>query len=1034
MIHNNWNLLYVLRWCWNNDLNWCQTWWLWLLIINLENNDATFWWNIYMWTTASSTIWMRDDESPNWIKYIHANSNNIWFLNWSWAWISRWDHAWNQVTTWWWSFWWLVTATTPATSDNSINVATTAFVKNQWYVTSSSSPVTSVSGKVWAVTLVKWDVWLWNVDNTSDVNKPVSTATQTALNSKMSVDTQTRDNAWLRWDAWATNWFFQTASPINYPAWASSWWHLIDTRHSNTANNFALQIAWSFFDQNLYFRKTNDSPTTWWSKVVAENSSWNVWIWTSPSEKLDVEWTIRSNYVAMDPQDGTNEWWEIQLKWAWIFWNVQIDNFQWNLRIHTLASWKLFQVLWWWASFWWLVTATTPATSDNSTNLATTAYVKNQWYVTSSSSPVTSVSGKVWAVTLVTWDVWLWNVDNTADSVKNVLSATSLTTARTINGTSFNWTANVSINSTSAQITDATSANTANMIVKRDWNWDFNWRYINSDYLNMSHWAWARNTDTVFYSSYDNYIRKNTLVWFLTSLWLNNVNNTSDANKPVSTAQQTALNLKANLASPWLTGTPTAPTPGVWDNSTTIATTAYVKNQWYITSASETDPQVWANTTNYIPKWNWSSLVSWLLFDNATNVWVWTVTPNRRLDVAWTINASDWITLWQDADNSNTIQTYIDWHWLDRASYAWGCCNNLKIQPDVWTVQVWSATNTQWMTLFWNLNMWNLWRWLVWIYDSFKYQWVFSMWPAYQLATDWTSPWNLYWLAWTHTNVWWESKAWLSHQLLIMLNWVTQTALWSGIWTNWNVISLWNTIINNASPTTIYQDTDHRSAMVYVNSNLLYVLRWCWNNSLSWCQTWAWWPLTINLENNDANFWWNITLWNTAMTYLTLRDDDSPNGVKYIHANGNLVWWLSWWWSWLSYWDNAWYQVNSWWASFWWNVTASTPTAASHLATKGYVDSAVASAAWWGPRTCFYSFSSQADCLSKTNRVWTPVIEADWGVYTAVHYFTCQPTWFVAYSNSNWWVYANLDNWAYSWMRQQTWLNWVYHSWWGICW
>lgn len=36
---------------------------------------------------------------------------------------------------------------------------------------------------------------------------------------------------------------------------------------------------------------------------------------------------------------------------------------------------------------------------------------------------------------------------------------------------------------------------------------------------------------------------------------LANANNTSDANKPVSTAQQTALNLKADLASPTFTGT-----------------------------------------------------------------------------------------------------------------------------------------------------------------------------------------------------------------------------------------------------------------------------------------------------------------------------------------------------------------------------------------------------------------------------------------------------------------------------------------------
>lgn len=58
---------------------------------------------------------------------------------------------------------------------------------------------------------------------------------------------------------------------------------------------------------------------------------------------------------------------------------------------------------------------------------------------------------------------------------------------------------------------------------------------------------------------------------------LSNVDNTSDANKPVSTATQTALDLKANLASPPLTGTPTAPTAASSNNSTQIATTAFVK-------------------------------------------------------------------------------------------------------------------------------------------------------------------------------------------------------------------------------------------------------------------------------------------------------------------------------------------------------------------------------------------------------------------------------------------------------------------------
>ena len=52
-------------------------------------------------------------------------------------------------------------------------------------ITASVAGVTSVNTRVGAVTLSKSDVGLGNVDNTSDVNKPISTATQTALNAKV---------------------------------------------------------------------------------------------------------------------------------------------------------------------------------------------------------------------------------------------------------------------------------------------------------------------------------------------------------------------------------------------------------------------------------------------------------------------------------------------------------------------------------------------------------------------------------------------------------------------------------------------------------------------------------------------------------------------------------------------------------------------------------------------------------------------------------------------------------------------------------
>jgi hypothetical protein len=68
-----------------------------------------------------------------------------------------------------------------------------------------------------------------------------------------------------------------------------------------------------------------------------------------------------------------------------------------------------------------------------------------------------------------------------------------------------------------------------------------------------------------------------TLNTITVSSTLTNVDNTSDADKPISTATSTALALKAPLANPALTGIPTAPTAVSTTNTTQIATTEFVK-------------------------------------------------------------------------------------------------------------------------------------------------------------------------------------------------------------------------------------------------------------------------------------------------------------------------------------------------------------------------------------------------------------------------------------------------------------------------
>lgn len=70
-----------------------------------------------------------------------------------------------------------------------------------------------------------------------------------------------------------------------------------------------------------------------------------------------------------------------------------------------------------------------------------------------------------------------------------------------------------------------------------------------------------------------------TVVVTKSDVGLSNVDNTSDANKPISTNTQTALNLKAPLASPTFTGTPAAPTAATGTNTTQVATTEFVNTE-----------------------------------------------------------------------------------------------------------------------------------------------------------------------------------------------------------------------------------------------------------------------------------------------------------------------------------------------------------------------------------------------------------------------------------------------------------------------
>lgn len=73
------------------------------------------------------------------------------------------------------------------------------------------------------------------------------------------------------------------------------------------------------------------------------------------------------------------------------------------------------------------------------------------------------------------------------------------------------------------------------------------------------------------------------------------------------------------------------------------------------------------------------------------------------------------------------------------------------------------------------------------LYSATRYQAVFAMGDAYKLPADGSTTGSLYGIAWTHSNIGGQSKAGLSHQALFIESGVTKTAIGTGIWTSGTV-------------------------------------------------------------------------------------------------------------------------------------------------------------------------------------------------------------------------------------------------------
>jgi hypothetical protein len=220
-------------------------------------------------------------------------------------------------------------------------------------------------------------------------------------------------------------------------------------------------------------------------------------------------------------------------------------------------------------------TAPTQALSDNSTALATTAWVKGQGYSTGGGGAVSSVFTRTGAVVAVSGDYAVAQVTGAAPLASPALTGvpTAPTASTGDNSTTLATTAFVKAQSyiTSAGAPVQSVAGRTGAIVLAE-----------SDITNLT-------TDLAAKAP----LASPTLTGTPAAP-------TAAANTNTTQIATTAFVIGqayAPLASPALTGTPTAPTAASSDSSTTLATTAFVKSQGFVAAKIDLTAQV-ATITN----------------------------------------------------------------------------------------------------------------------------------------------------------------------------------------------------------------------------------------------------------------------------------------------------------------------------------------------------------------------------------------------------------------------------------------------------